>query len=127
VSTASSLEKASSQNGLLVITFISKDSSPTIELTWGETAYTQVKGKKTTPNESRCFALTSNDLFGVYSFSMPCVKLLWTFNELDNCLTITFFCVTSCFLIFDWIKLRGSHIYYRIVSVCNQPTTFLLG
>jgi len=37
-------------------------------LTWGETEYTQVKGKKTTPNESRCFALTSNDLFGVSLF-----------------------------------------------------------
>jgi hypothetical protein len=33
-------------------------------LTWGETATAQVKGNKTTPKQSRCFAITSNDLLG---------------------------------------------------------------
>jgi hypothetical protein len=33
-------------------------------MTWGETATAQVKGKKTTPKQSRCFALTSIDLLG---------------------------------------------------------------
>ncbi len=31
-------------------------------MTWGETATTQVKGKKTTRKQSRCFALTSIEL-----------------------------------------------------------------
>ncbi len=48
----------------LYISFNFPRSRRTIELTWGETEYTQVKGNKTTPNESRCFALTSNDLLG---------------------------------------------------------------
>jgi hypothetical protein len=33
-------------------------------MTWDETEYTQAKVRRTTPNESRRFALTSNDLFG---------------------------------------------------------------
>jgi len=35
----------------------------TIELTWGETATTQVYMKEEPPNKSSCFALTSNDGF----------------------------------------------------------------
>ena len=66
------------------------------------------------------------DLFGVSLFSMFRLTLLQTFNELDNCLAILFFCVTSYFLLFDWIRLLGSRIYYGIVTVCYQPTTFLL-
>jgi hypothetical protein len=31
-------------------------------MTWGETATTQAKGKKTTRKQSRCFALTSIEL-----------------------------------------------------------------
>ncbi|MDQ3180262.1 MAG: hypothetical protein M3Q33_07050, partial [Acidobacteriota bacterium] len=41
----------------------------TVEMTWGETDYTQRQGNHATPNESRCFALTSNDLFGAALFS----------------------------------------------------------
>jgi len=40
-----------------------QESSITPEMTWGETEFTQLRVKKTTPNESRCFALTSIDLF----------------------------------------------------------------
>ncbi|MFN2393919.1 MAG: hypothetical protein ABR566_18410 [Pyrinomonadaceae bacterium] len=31
----------------------------TLEMTWGETDYTQAERNHATPNESRCFALTS--------------------------------------------------------------------
>ena len=34
----------------------------TVELTWGETSRTRAYMKEETPNESPCFALTSNDL-----------------------------------------------------------------
>ncbi len=54
---------------VFVFVFVLCESNPTAELTWGETESTQAKGNKTTPKESRCFALTSNDLFGgVWAF-----------------------------------------------------------
>jgi hypothetical protein len=34
-------------------------------MTWGETEYTQAKILEETLNESRCFALTSIDLFDI--------------------------------------------------------------
>ncbi len=45
-----------------------RERNLTAELTWGETANTQVKGKKTTPKQSRCFALTSIELLGIALF-----------------------------------------------------------
>lgn len=52
------MHSAATQNGGL------DPHGPTAELTWGETEYTQRQGNKVTFDESRCFALTSNDLFG---------------------------------------------------------------
>jgi hypothetical protein len=40
------------------------NSNLAIEMTWGETAATQAKGKKTSLKESSCFRLRSIDLSG---------------------------------------------------------------
>ncbi len=39
----------------------SYESRLTIEMTWGETSYTQAEMKEESLKQSRCFALTSND------------------------------------------------------------------
>jgi hypothetical protein len=50
-----------------------EQSNPTAELTWGETDHTQAEGNYAPLKQSRCFALTSNDLLGGVLF--VCVKL----------------------------------------------------
>ena len=57
-----SLRPAQSYSLFLTFPFVFSKKRLTIEMTWGETEYTQAKGKRRRSKQSRCFALTSNDL-----------------------------------------------------------------
>ncbi len=56
----------------------------TAEMTWGETEFTQAKVQRTTPKQSRCFALTSIDLLCFPLLLTPPPNKLFFFSTVIN-------------------------------------------